>query len=84
MIGGLQEVFLPSGFATLLFLAGLATAVIGRTRRLGCRLLAAAAAVLVIFSNGLVAAQEDQILVFPEYSLGNVAQNELQQLLLVS
>ncbi len=55
MIGGLQEIFLPSGFATLLFLAGLATAVIGRTRRLGCRLLAAAAAVLVIFSNGLVA-----------------------------
>ncbi len=55
MIGGLQDIFLPSGFATLLFLAGLVTVVARRTRRLGCRLLAAAAAVFVIFSNGLVA-----------------------------
>ena len=55
MIGGLHDIFLPSGFATLLFLAGLATTAIGRTRRMSCRLFAAAAAVLVIFSNGLVA-----------------------------
>ncbi len=55
MISGLQEILLPSGFATVLFLAGLAAAVIGRTRRWTFPLLAAAATVLLVFSNGLVA-----------------------------
>ena len=55
MISGLQDLLVPSGFATLLFLAGLAALGLRRARRLACPLLAAAAAVLLIFSNGLVA-----------------------------
>ncbi len=45
----------PSGFATLLFLAGLATVLFRRTRRIAQLLLAASAAVFLIFSNGLIA-----------------------------
>lgn len=55
MIGLLQAALLPSGFATLLFLAGLAAMLWHRSRRIAWPLLASAAAVLLVFSNGLVA-----------------------------
>jgi len=55
MINHLQWALLPSGFATLLFLAGLGVFAVRRTRRFACPLLAAAGAVLLIFSNGLTA-----------------------------
>ncbi len=55
MIDSLQDVLVPSGFATLLFLAGLATVLFRRTRRIAHLLLTASATVFLLFSNGLVA-----------------------------
>ena len=55
MIGHLLEAVVPSGFATALFLAGLVALLFRRTRPLAFPLVAGAATVLIIFSNGLVA-----------------------------
>ena len=55
MINSLQGVLLPSGFATLLFLVGSGAALFRRTRSSAYPLIAAAAAVLLLFSNGLIA-----------------------------
>lgn len=51
----LQGAFLPSGFATVLFLAGLGAAAFTRLRGSTYPLLAASAAILLLFSNGLIA-----------------------------
>ena len=55
MINYLLGALVPSGFATLLFLAGLGVLAFRQARRFASPLLAAAAAVLLIFSNGLTA-----------------------------
>ncbi len=55
MINSLQEALLPSGFATLLFLIGSGAAVFRRTRSSAYPLFAVAAAVILLFSNGLIA-----------------------------
>lgn len=49
------DVLAPSGFATLLTLAGLTAWIFLQTRRFARRLLAAGAVVFLVFSNGLVA-----------------------------
>jgi len=53
--GVLQASLLPSGLATLLFLVGVVAVALPRARRMACVALAASAAVMLIFSNGLVA-----------------------------
>ena len=55
MLGHLLEAVVPSGFATALFLAGLVALLFRRTRHLAFPLVAGAATVFIIFSNGLVA-----------------------------
>lgn len=55
MIGHILNAFVPSGFATAVFLAGLTAFFFRRTRSLAVPLVAAAAAVFLVFSNGLVA-----------------------------
>jgi len=55
MINLLQYALVPSGFASLLFLVGLAAALAGRSRRFALPLMAASAILFVTFSNGLVA-----------------------------
>lgn len=55
MISLLQYALVPSGFASLLFLAGLAATFVERSRRSALPLMAASASVFVTFSNGLVA-----------------------------
>jgi len=55
MLGHLQNAVVPSGFATALFVAGLVALLFRRTRALACPLVAGAATVFIIFSNGLVA-----------------------------
>jgi len=52
----LKDVIDPSGFATLLFLAGATTLLVRRFRHRGLPMLAASATVIVIFSNSLTAA----------------------------
>lgn len=55
MIGVVSALVVPSGIATLLFLAGIACAFTRRTRRYSWVLATGAAIVLLFFSNGLVA-----------------------------
>lgn len=55
MIGHLAEAILPSGFATVLFLVGIAALPFRRARTVALPLLVGSAAVFVTFSNGLVA-----------------------------
>jgi len=55
MVNLLSNLVEPSGFATALFLLGVACTVTGRTRRLWLPLAAASGLVLLVFSNGLVA-----------------------------
>jgi uncharacterized SAM-binding protein YcdF (DUF218 family) len=55
MVNSLSDLVEPSGFATALFLLGVACAVSRRTRRHSLALAAASGLVLLIFSNGLVA-----------------------------
>jgi len=55
MVGSLSNLVEPSGFATALFLLGVACTVTRRTRRYSLALAAAAGLVLLVFSNGLVA-----------------------------
>jgi uncharacterized SAM-binding protein YcdF (DUF218 family) len=55
MMDLLKGMLLPSGIATLLMLAGLIAIVFPTTRRFALRSLSVAAAVVLIFSNGIVA-----------------------------
>ena len=55
MIALLEYALLPSGFVTLLFLAGLAAVLPSRTRHLALPLMGTSATLFMIFSNGLVA-----------------------------
>lgn len=55
MIEHLQAILLPSGFVAVLALVGIAALAFRRTRRLACVPLAAAGALLLLFSNGLIA-----------------------------
>jgi len=55
MLNSLSHLVEPSGFATMLFLLGIACTITRRTRRYSLVLSAASALVLMVFSNGLVA-----------------------------
>jgi len=55
MVNSLSDLVEPSGFATVLFLLGVACTVTRRTRRYSLALAAASGLVLLVFSNGLVA-----------------------------
>jgi len=55
MLGHLPAAVVPSGFATVLFLAGSVALLFRRTRSLALPLMAGAATVLLAFGNGLVA-----------------------------
>lgn len=55
MVKSLSNLVEPSGFATVLFLLGIACTVTLRTRRHSLALAAASGLVLLVFSNGLVA-----------------------------
>jgi uncharacterized SAM-binding protein YcdF (DUF218 family) len=55
MVNSLSNLVEPSGFATALFLLGVACTVTRRTRRYSLALAAASGLVLLVFSNGLVA-----------------------------
>jgi uncharacterized SAM-binding protein YcdF (DUF218 family) len=52
----LKDMIDPSGFATLLFLAGVTALLVRRLRHWALPILAASATVLIVFSSGLVAA----------------------------
>jgi len=55
MVNSLSDLVEPSGFATVLFLLGVACTVTRRTRRHSLALAATSGLVLLVFSNGLVA-----------------------------
>jgi len=55
MVTVLSHLVEPSGFATMLFLLGVACTITRRTRRYSLALAAASGLVLLVFSNGLVA-----------------------------
>lgn len=56
MIGHLQDALVPSGIATVLFVASLLAFLMRRTRTMALPLLGASALVMLVFSNGLTAA----------------------------
>jgi uncharacterized SAM-binding protein YcdF (DUF218 family) len=76
MFGHLLDTFVPSGFGTALFLAGLGALVFRRTRSMAFPLVAGAATVLVVFSNGLTASLLSSPL---EYSYPALRDPQLRQ-----